>query len=73
MNNNKNAYEIRLEVLKMAHDDLFSKYHEKVSNLRYNADRDQLKLDLEPYDKLYPSTSDIINRAKDLYIFIEGK
>ena len=73
MNNSKNAYEIRLEVLRMAHDDLFSKYHEKVNNLRYNADRDQSKLDFEPFDQLYPSTSDIIKRANDLYVFVEGR
>lgn len=69
---NKNAYEIRLEVLRMAHSDLFSRYHEKMSCLRA-VDKNNEARNLEMSDSLYPTLENIIRRAQDLYAFVENK
>lgn len=67
---NKNAYEIRLEVLQMAHSDEYSKYHHKLDTVRN--DKGFLN-NVDAIDRLTPNTSDIIERAEELYKFIEGK
>lgn len=67
---NKNAYEIRLEVLQMAHSDEYNKYHHKLETVRN--DKGFLD-DVEIIDSLTPKTSDIIARAESLYKFVEGK
>jgi hypothetical protein len=67
---NKNAYEIRLEVLQMAHSDEYDKYHHKLDTVR----NDKGFLDnADAIERLTPNTSDIIARAEELYKFIEGK
>ena len=70
---NKNAYEIRLDVLGMAHGTLMDKYHEKLNASRHEADRTQIKFDDHLIDDLAPSTTDIIAYANELYQFVEGK
>ena len=70
---NKNAYEIRLDILNMAHSDLFSKYHEKIGSIRANADRGNVPFDIVHCDALYPTVQDITSRAEELYKFVEGK
>ena len=70
---NKNAYEIRLDILNMAHSDLFSKYHEKLGILRGNADRKNETFDTAHCDTLYPTVEEIAARAHELYAFVEGK
>jgi hypothetical protein len=70
---NKNAYEIRLDILNMAHGDLFNKYHEKLSMLRDNASRKNETFDTAHCDALYPTVSEIAARAYELYAFVEGK
>jgi hypothetical protein len=67
---NKNAYEIRLDVLQMAHADAQMKYLEKLNILR---DNDGKVADESAIDNLFPQTSDIINRAQELYEFVEDK
>jgi len=66
----KNAYEIRLDVLQMAHSDEYDKFHIKLETLR--DDKGQLT-DSSAIEKLVPKTSDIITRAEELYKFISEK
>lgn len=70
---NKNAYEIRLDILNMAHSDIFAKYHEKISTLRDNANRKNEAFDVAHCDALYPTVQQITARAHELYAFVEGK
>jgi hypothetical protein len=67
---NKNAYEIRLDVLQMAHGDAQMKYLEKLNNLRDNNGK---IADSSAVDGLFPQTSDIIKRAEELYKFVEDR
>jgi hypothetical protein len=71
--NNKNAYEIRLDVLKMAHEDAFNRYHTKLDILRRNADMDRVNFDTSLVDTLFPDSDNILHRADELYAFVEGK
>lgn len=70
---NKNAYEIRLEVLGMAHGTLMNQYHEKLGAHRDNAVRINKQFDVELINELKPKTQDIIAYADELYAFVEGK
>lgn len=67
---NKNAYEIRLEILQMAHSDEYNKYHHKLDTIR---DDKGFLNDANAIDALTPETSDIISRAEELYKFISEK
>ncbi len=69
MNTNKNAYEIRLEILHMAHNDAMQKYLQTISVYREN---DNSKLTIKQLEESFPKTEDIKKRAKELYFFIEG-
>jgi hypothetical protein len=66
----KNAYEIRLDVLQMAHADAQMKYLEQLNTLRDNNGK---VTDNSSIEKLFPKTSDIIDRAEELYSFVEDK
>jgi len=67
----KNAYEIRLDVLSMAHADEYDKYHHKLDTIR---NRENGMLDsAADIDALTPKTEDIIARAKELYTFVEDE
>jgi hypothetical protein len=66
----KNAYEIRLEVLQMAHSDEYSRYHHKLDTIRNN---DGFLDNADSIDALTPKTSDIIARAEELYKFVSEK
>lgn len=70
---NKNAYEIRLDVLHLAHSDLFSKYDRKIDALYRAADRKNEAVDPRMIDTLYPTPASILERADELYAFVEGK
>ena len=70
---NKNAYEIRLDILNMAHGDIFAKYHEKINVIRDNANRKNEPFDVAHCDALYPTVDQIAARAQELYAFVEGK
>jgi hypothetical protein len=66
----KNAYEIRLEVLQMAHSDEYNKYHHKLETTR----NDKGFIDnADAIDALTPKTVDIIARAEELYKFVSEK
>jgi hypothetical protein len=66
----KNAYEIRLDVLQMAHSDEYDKYHHKLDTIR---DDRGMVVDASKIDALTPKTSDIIARAEELYKFVSEK
>jgi hypothetical protein len=66
----KNAYEIRLEVLQMAHSDEYNRYHHKLDTIRNN---DGFLDNASAIDALTPKTSDIIARAEELYKFVSEK
>jgi hypothetical protein len=63
------GYEIRLEVLKLAHADCFNKFIETMNNIRYGNETESIPQ--EKIDELFPKTNDIISRAKELYEFVE--
>ena len=67
---NKNAYEIRLDVLTMAHNDVLSKYHQTLDTHRNNADKTNVEFDATLIESLYPKTADILVRAEELYGFV---
>ena len=70
---NKNAYEIRLDVLGMAHGTVWGQYHEKLNAMRMNAERVNEPFDEKLIDKLAPTAKDVLNYAAELYEFVEGK
>ena len=70
---NKNAYEIRLDILRLAHDDLMGQYHHKISALQNNADKADTQFDTQVITSLYPSTDEVIARAERLYKFVDTK
>jgi len=69
---NKNAYEIRLDVLQMAHNDAWGKFH-SLNQKRI----EDTNLSIEEYEQIikdtFPKTSDIISRAEELYAFVDSK
>lgn len=67
---NKNAYEIRLDVLQMAHADAQMRYLEKLNT--YRDDNGKIQ-DNKIIDELFPNTDDVIDRAEELYRFVEDK
>ena len=80
---NKNAYEIRLEVLSIAHNDLMDIYHQKLHNAKIKMIGEpapkpadviwtEEKIDENIITNLLPKPADIIKRAKELYTFVEG-
>jgi len=76
--NNKNAYEIRLDILSIAHGDLMTVFQEKLHNAkkRMVGDQDDCwvedKIDDKVIGDLLPTSAEIIKRAKELYAFVEN-
>jgi hypothetical protein len=69
---NKNAYEIRLEVLQLAHGDIMTQYHEALNCQKETIYNDgQESSDLSGVDVSLPDASKIIERAEELYKFVE--
>jgi hypothetical protein len=71
---NKNAYEIRLDVLHIAHNDLMNVFHEKLHNAKRRMIGDnwtEEKIDEKIISELLPTSEDIIKRARQLYEFVE--
>ena len=68
---NKNAYEIRLDILKMANDNIWQIYNTKLISARERAaskdDRTGDWINKVPI----PNAKDIINVAEELYKFVE--
>jgi hypothetical protein len=69
----KNAYEIRLEILKMAHDDATGRYYQKLEAHRRNADTLNIAFSETLIESLFPSSAEILAKAEELYAFVEGK
>jgi hypothetical protein len=71
---NKNAYEIRLNVLEMAHQDEMTKFHEKMQLLRLEEEKDPTKqmLTETEVDGMFPKTKNILERAEELYSFVSA-
>jgi len=70
----KNAYEIRLDVLNMAHSDMSHMFSEKLNYYRtYDADGKPTQPSEEIIEKLFPKTKDILQRAEELYAFVSEK
>jgi len=75
-NTNQNAYEIRLNILSIAHGDLMEVFHEKLHNAkkRMVGDQDDSwvedKIDDRVISDLLPTSEEIIKRAKELYAFV---
>jgi hypothetical protein len=70
---NKNAYEIRLELLQLAHGDIMTQYHEALNCKKesiYN-NGSEVK-DLSGVDVSLPAVQDVISRAEELYAFVHG-
>ena len=66
----KNAFEIRLDILQMAHADAQMRYLEKLNTYRDGNGKIQ---DNKIIDEIFPNTDDIIDRAEELYRFVEDK
>jgi hypothetical protein len=64
----KTPYEIRLELLKMAQDQLFQRYYQKFEIVRRNADIEERPLTEVPE---FPDTKQILNEADILKTFID--
>ena len=72
---NKNAYEIRTEVLAMAKDLITDRFHSVRNNWEQSQDRHPetgqiLSIEDAP---LYPTSADILAEAKALYAFVDTK
>jgi len=66
----KTPYEIRLELLKMAQDQLTQRYYQKFEVARRNADIAEEKLSLTEIPE-FPSTKEILNEAEVLKTFVD--
>jgi hypothetical protein len=70
----KNAYEIRLDVLAMAHGDMAHKFNEKLNSYRtYSPNGLPINPSEEIVDQLFPKADDILKRAEELYAFVSEK
>ena len=75
VSNNKNAYEIRTEILDMAKTFVMDRFHNERSNWENSADRHPetgtiLSLKKAP---VYPSSNDVLAEAEKLYSFVDTK
>ena len=75
MVSNKNAYEIRTEILQKALGFVMDRFHNERSNWENSADRHPetgtiLSLKDAP---VYPSSNDVLAEAEKLYSFVEDK
>jgi hypothetical protein len=70
----KNAFEIRLDILQMAHSDLNMKFIEKLNVHRtYDYKGNMINPSEEVIDNLFPKPVDVIARAQEYYTFVEDK
>jgi hypothetical protein len=75
MTTNKNAYEIRTEILGMAQGFVMDKFHNKHQKWQDSTSRHpetgQLLSTKDAPE--YPSSNDILHEAEKLYSFVDGK
>jgi hypothetical protein len=70
----KNAFEIRLDILQMAHSDESMRFIEKLNVYRTFDDKgNMINPPVEQIDSLFPKTPDVIKRAEELYAFVEDR
>lgn len=73
---NKNAYEIRLDVLTMAREDLLNRFHQMLEAFRLASDDANKSSLFEAQFELirdgYPTTEEINKRAEELYEFVNN-
>jgi len=74
-NTNKNAYEIRTEILGMAQGFVMDKFHNKHQKWQDSTDRHpESGAILSTIDSPdYPTSDDILREAEKLYSFVESK
>ena len=75
VSNNKNAYEIRTDILSMAQSFVMDKFHTAKSNWENSTDRHPETGNIlsTEYCPKYPSSDDILAEAEKLYSFVDGK
>jgi hypothetical protein len=66
----KTPYEIRLELLKMAQDQLTQRYYQQVNVVQHNAGVENRKISLNEVPE-FPTTQEILNEAENLKTFID--
>jgi hypothetical protein len=69
---NKNAYEIRLDVLISAHTYCMSLFEEKAAALQLKANDQKTNVTLEDIEKIYPTKRDILDTAEMFYEFVSN-
>lgn len=69
---NKNAYEIRLDVLMDAHRYCYELFQQKMDALKINASEKQTNISPEEIDKIYPSKKEILDTAEMFYAFVSN-
>lgn len=70
--NNKNAYEIRLEILQLANSNLLGQASSQIDWLYRRYDSNKTIPTPEEIEALRPSVEDILTHARELYAFVEG-
>ena len=75
MSTNKNAYEIRADILSMAQGHIPSKYDKEFLIWESTATRhpEQGFIISKKDAPEFPTTEDILKAARDLYSFVDGK
>lgn len=83
MAENKNPYEVRLEVLKTAKDLVLERYHQEKEVWEQLEKKFNLNLDLEQRKSLvkdyaysaphFPSEKNVLEAARELYTFVTSK
>ena len=69
---NKNAYEIRLEVLQMANNSLMSLFNAQCTQIHQTQSKGGAVF-ASDISALFPSVEDVKKRAMELYKFVEVK
>lgn len=66
----KTPYEIRLELLKMAQDQVTQRYYQKMDNIRHN---ETMGRSLPPLNEVpeFPSTQEVLVEAEILKTFVD--
>ena len=57
----------------MAHDDATGKYYQKLDFYRRDADKFDKELDPAIIESLFPTSAEMLDKAEELYAFVEGK
>ena len=71
MEQNTSPYQIRLEVLRLVHNDCMEVFREKLGNSKLDPNTTEVKwIPNDTIDKLYPTADQITKRAEELYKFI---